>query len=65
MAYPVFVVPGILVILLTAIGGMFSALYVVRVKELGTMEQINVTSLYKPLLMLSKLILFWILVIYY
>lgn len=54
MAYPVFVVPGILVILLTAIGGMFSALYVVRVKELGTMEQINVTSLYKPLLMLSK-----------
>lgn len=60
MSYQFFMVPGVLVILLTAIGGMLSSMNIVREKEIGTMEQMNVTPVSKPIFILSKLIPFWV-----
>lgn len=60
MNYRNYMVPGIIVILLTLIGGMLSAMNIVREKEIGTMEQINVTPVSKSLFILSKLIPFWV-----
>ena len=53
-------VPGIMVFLLTIIGGFLSALNIVSEKEKGTIEQINVTPVPKTLFLLSKLIPFWV-----
>ena len=58
--YKNYMVPGILVFLLTIIGGFLSALNIVSEKEKGTIEQINVTSVPKTLFLLSKLIPFWV-----
>lgn len=60
MRYQDFMVPGIMVILVTLMGGMLSALNIVREKEIGTMEQINVTPIPKSIFLLGKLIPFWI-----
>ncbi len=60
MRYQDFMVPGILVILVTMIGGMMSAMNIVREKEVGTIEQINVTPIPKYIFILGKLIPFWI-----
>ncbi len=59
--YKYFMVPGILVILLTMIGSNLTALNIVREKEIGTIEQINVTPIRKHHFILGKLIPFWIL----
>jgi len=61
LVYFLFMVPGILVLLLTLVGGNMSALNIVREKEIGTMEQINVTPIKKYLFILGKMIPFWIL----
>jgi ABC-2 type transport system permease protein len=53
-------VPGILVLLLTMIGGFITALNIVREKEIGTIEQINVTPIKKWQFILGKMIPFWI-----
>lgn len=58
--YKNYMVPGIMVFLLTIIGGFLSALNIVSEKEKGTIEQINVTPVPKTLFLLSKLIPFWI-----
>ncbi|MDR0430077.1 MAG: ABC transporter permease [Tannerellaceae bacterium] len=58
--YKNYMVPGIMVFLLTLIGGFISALNIVSEKEKGTIEQINVSPLPKSLFLLSKLIPFWI-----
>ncbi len=58
--YKYFMVPGILVILLTMIGGFITALNIVKEKEIGTIEQINVTPVQKWQFILGKLIPFWI-----
>lgn len=58
--YKYFMVPGILVILLTMIGGFITALNIVKEKEIGTIEQINVTPIQKWQFILGKLIPFWI-----
>lgn len=58
--YKNYMVPGILVFLLTIIGGFLSALNIVSEKEKGTIEQINVTPVPKALFLLSKLIPFWV-----
>lgn len=58
--YKMYMVPGIMVFLLTIIGGFLSALNIVSEKEKGTIEQINVTPVPKSLFLLSKLIPFWI-----
>ncbi len=58
--YKYYMVPGILVLLLTLIGGFITALNIVREKEIGTIEQINVTPIQKWQFILGKLIPFWI-----
>ncbi|HEX7756794.1 MAG TPA: ABC transporter permease [Niabella sp.] len=59
-AYKYYMVPGILVLLLTLIGGFITALNIVKEKEIGTIEQINVTPIKKWQFILGKLIPFWI-----
>ena len=61
MNYRVFMVPGILAILVTMVGGFLSALNIVKEKEVGTIEQINVTPIRKHHFILGKLIPFWVL----
>lgn len=60
MNYKYFMVPGILVILLTMIGMNLAAINIVKEKEIGTIEQINVTPIKKYHFILGKLIPFWI-----
>jgi len=59
--YRVFMVPGILAILVTMIGGFLASLNIVKEKEVGTIEQINVTPIKKHHFILGKLIPFWVL----
>ncbi len=59
--YKIFLIPGLLAILVTLVGGFLTALNIVREKELGTIEQINVTPIKKWQFILGKLIPFWIL----
>jgi ABC-2 type transport system permease protein len=59
--YKVFMVPAILTILITIIGMFLSGLNFVREKEMGTIEQINVTPIKKYQFIIGKLIPFWIL----
>lgn len=61
LSYKFFMVPGILAILVTMVGGFLSALNIVKEKEVGTIEQINVTPIKKFHFILGKLIPFWIL----
>lgn len=61
MSYKFFMVPGILVILLTMVGSFLAALNIVHEKEVGTIEQINVSPVKKYQFILGKLIPFWIL----
>lgn len=61
MNYRYFMVPGILVVLVTMIGSFLAALNIVREKEIGTIEQINVTPVRKHQFILGKLIPFWVL----
>ncbi len=58
--YKYFFVPAVLVLLLTMIGGFMTALNIVREKEVGTIEQINVTPIKKWEFIMGKLIPFWI-----
>ena len=53
-------VPAILVILVTMIGAYMCSLNIVKEKEIGTIEQINVTPIKKHVYVLGKLIPFWI-----
>ncbi len=54
-----YMVPGILVILVTLMGMFLSALNLVREKEIGTIEQINVTPIKKYQFIISKLAPIW------
>ena len=62
--YPFFMVPGILVILVTMVGAYMCALNIVKEKEVGTIEQINVTPIKKHIFILGKLIPFWVIGIF-
>jgi len=61
MDYKLFMVPGILAVLLTMVGGTMTSLNIVKEKEIGTIEQINVTPIKKHHFILGKLIPFWVL----
>jgi ABC-2 type transport system permease protein len=61
MNYKVFMVPGILVLLLTMVGANLTSINIVKEKEIGTIEQINVTPVKKVHFILGKLIPFWVL----
>jgi len=60
MNYKFFMVPGILVILLTMVGANLTAINIVKEKEIGTIEQLNVTPIRKHIFILGKLIPFWL-----
>jgi len=53
-------VPGILTILITMIGCLLSTLNIVREKELGTIEQLNITPMMKHQFIIGKMTPFWI-----
>lgn len=59
MNYKIYMLPALMVILVTIIGMFLSALNMVREKELGTIEQINVTPIRKHHFIIGKLIPFW------
>ena len=59
--YHLFMVPGILAILVTMVGSFLTSLNIVTEKEIGTIEQINVSPLRKYEFILGKLIPFWVL----
>lgn len=58
--YKVYMVPAMMVMLLTLLTGFLPALSIVGEKEAGTMEQLNVTPLRRSTFILSKLIPYWI-----
>lgn len=60
MDYKVFMVPALMVMLLTMICGFLPALNIVSEKEAGTIEQINVTPVGKFSFILAKLIPYWV-----
>lgn len=58
--YKYFMVPGILVLLVTLVGMLLSAMNIVREKEIGTIDQLNVTPIRRWQFISAKLIPFWI-----
>jgi ABC-2 type transport system permease protein len=58
--YKTYMVPGILVLLITIISLLLSGMNIVREKEIGTIEQLNVTPVRKIQFIAGKLIPFWI-----
>ena len=58
--YKAFMVPGILALLVTMIGLFLTSMNIVREKEIGTIEQINVTPIRKSEFIAGKLFPFWV-----
>lgn len=58
--YRVFMVPALMVMILTLLCGFLPAVSIVFEKEIGTMEQINVSPIPKTTFILAKLIPFWL-----
>ncbi|MEX2396309.1 MAG: ABC transporter permease [Balneolales bacterium] len=58
--YITYMVPGILVVLVSMIGLFLSGMNIVREQEIGTIEQLNVTPIKKHQLIIGKLIPFWV-----
>lgn len=58
--YRVFMVPALMVMILSLLCGFLPAVSIVFEKELGTMEQMNVSPVPKSVFILAKLIPFWI-----
>jgi ABC-2 type transport system permease protein len=57
--YKYYMVPGILVALVTLIGTLLTAQNIAREKELGTLEQLNVTPMTRGQFIAAKLLPFW------
>ncbi|MCX6232581.1 MAG: ABC transporter permease [Bacteroidetes bacterium] len=62
--YKTYMVPGILVLLITIIAMFVSSMNIVREKEIGTIEQINVTPIHKYQFIAGKLFPFWIIAMF-
>ncbi len=58
--YKWYMAPGILAVLVTIIGMFMSGMNLVREKEIGTIEQLNVTPIKKYQFIIGKLVPFWI-----
>ena len=58
--YKHFIVPALMVMLLTLLCGFLPSLNVVGEKEAGTIEQINVTPVRKFVFILAKLVPYWL-----
>jgi ABC-2 type transport system permease protein len=59
--YQHYMVPGLFVTLVTIIATLLSAQNIAREKELGTLEQLNVTPLTRGQFIIGKLLPFWVL----
>lgn len=57
--YRAYMVPGILVVLVTIIGTLLTAMNIVREKEAGTLEQLNVTPVTRGTFIAAKLLPLW------
>ena len=57
--YLAFMVPGILVVLVTIVGTLLTAMNIVREKESGTLDQLNVTPITRSTFIAAKLIPLW------
>lgn len=62
--YKTFMVPGILVLLVTMIGTFLTGMNIVREKEIGTIEQLNVTPIRKQEFIIGKLFPFMIIALF-
>lgn len=62
--YKWYMAPGILAILVTIIGMFMSGMNLVREKEMGTIEQLNVTPVKKYQFIIGKLVPFWIIALF-
>jgi ABC-2 type transport system permease protein len=60
MDYKMMMIPALMVVLMTLICGFLPTLNIVSEKEIGTIEQINVTPVGKFTFILAKLIPYWI-----
>ncbi|MBZ9778460.1 ABC transporter permease [Psychroflexus sp. CAK8W] len=58
--YKTLMVPGILVLIITMLTLFLSSMNIVREKEIGTLEQINVTPIKKWQFIVGKLFPFWV-----
>jgi ABC-2 type transport system permease protein len=59
--YKHYMVPGILVALVTMIGTLLTAQNIAREREMGTLEQLNVTPITRAEFITAKLLPFWVL----
>jgi ABC-2 type transport system permease protein len=59
LEYRDYMVPGILVALVTIIGTLMTAMNIVREKEAGTLDQLNVTPVTRTTFIAAKLIPLW------
>lgn len=59
--YKFYMVPGLLAMLVTLIGAFLTTMNIVKEKEAGTIEQVNVTPIRKWQFIVGKLIPFWVL----
>lgn len=59
LEYRDYMVPGILVVLVTMIGTLLTAMNIVREKEAGTLDQLNVTPVTRSTFIAAKLIPLW------
>lgn len=59
LEYRDFMVPGILVQLVTIVGTLLTAMNIVREKEAGTLDQLNVTPVTRTTFIAAKLIPLW------
>lgn len=58
--YITYMVPGILVVLVSMIGLFLSGMNIVREQEIGTIEQLNVSPITRTQFMVGKLVPFWL-----
>jgi len=58
--YKSLMLPGVLAVLITIMSILLSALNIVREKEMGTIEQLNVTPISKIQFVIGKLFPFWV-----
>lgn len=62
--YKIYMLPGILVILVTIISMFLAAMNIVREKEIGTIEQLNVTPIKKYEFIVGKLVPFLVIALF-
>lgn len=58
--YQYFMLPALLVIMITMYSSIFPAMSIVSEKEVGTLQQINVTPVKRHIFILAKIIPYWV-----